>query len=249
MPERRREAQRRKRRSDKRSCSSTIEESSSSANKVNSQRKRARCYIEPTPPSSLKHIQTGMALHLHINTCISHDRSSHRTVHHELATFHCSVTRLETHVKYECGQVSLAWALLNAQDRERYAGVGPSPHERDWTVTEQPGATQTDQRSWRLSPEQPGLCDEGRSEPAYLGLPAASVTQPAPPRPTMGEFQEAAAAAAETTLQGGQGAPLLCAAWPSCRRSLGNRRRSHASYGAEVRRFGACRHCGTTALA
>ena len=53
---RRRRPQRRKRRSDKRPCSSTTEESSPSADRVNSQRKRAQCYKEPTPPSSLIHI-------------------------------------------------------------------------------------------------------------------------------------------------------------------------------------------------
>ena len=80
---------------------------------------------------------------------------------------------------------------------------------------------------------------------------SCGISDPSSPATTNNaEFQEAAAAAAETTLLGGQGAPSLCAAWPSCRRSLGvNRRRPHAAYGAEVRRFGACRHCGTTALA
>ena len=82
-----RRPQRRKRRSDKRPCSSTIEELSSSVNRVRSQRKRARCYMEPAPPSSLIHIQTAIALHLHINTFRSLDSTSHRTVHHERPLF------------------------------------------------------------------------------------------------------------------------------------------------------------------
>ena len=44
-------SQRRKRRSEKRACSDTIEESSSSADRVDPQRKRARCCKEPSPPS------------------------------------------------------------------------------------------------------------------------------------------------------------------------------------------------------
>ena len=85
---------------------------------VNSQRKRARCHKEPTPPSSLTHIQTATSLNLHITTFRSHNSSSHRTVRYEPAIFHCSVTRslrLETDVKYECGPLSLARVLLNTQ--------------------------------------------------------------------------------------------------------------------------------------
>ena len=131
---------------------STIDDSPSSAERLNSQRRRARCYKEPTFPSSLVHIQTATSLHLHINTFRSHDSSSHRTVHHKRVTFHCSVTHslwLKTDVKHECGQLSLARALLNTQGRGRYTGIpvgeaqnpGPATHERDWTVAEQPDAT------------------------------------------------------------------------------------------------------------
>ena len=116
----RRRPQASKTKEDKRLCSSTIEESSSSANGATSQRKRVRCCKEPIPSTSIIHIQTAIALHLHFNiyTFHSHGSSSHRTVHHERATFHCSVTRslrLETDGKFESGQLSSAWSQLNAQ--------------------------------------------------------------------------------------------------------------------------------------
>ena len=83
-------------------------------------------------------------------------RQSARTVHHERATFHCSVTHsvwLKTDVvKHESGQLSLARVLLNTQARGGYGGIrvgeaqssGPAAcrtRQRDWTVTEQPNAT------------------------------------------------------------------------------------------------------------
>ena len=75
--------QRRKRRSIKWPCSSTIEESSSSANRV--ERGAARNPHHP-PPSPTFRLPLP-------NTFRSHDSTSHRTVHHERVTLHCSVTR------------------------------------------------------------------------------------------------------------------------------------------------------------
>ena len=123
-------------------ASSTIEESSSSADRVNSQRKRARCCKEPTPPSSLMHIQTATSLHLHIATFRSHDSSFHSTVHYEWATFHCSVTHshwLTTDVKHKFGQLSLARVLLNTP-RDAGIRIGET-HDGDWTAAEQSNAT------------------------------------------------------------------------------------------------------------
>ena len=56
-----------------------------------------------------------------------HDRPSHRTV-----------LRLETDVKHECGQLSLARARW---DSSRRSAEPSTTHARDWTVTEQPNAT------------------------------------------------------------------------------------------------------------
>ena len=158
-PKRLRRPRRRKRRSDKRLCSSTIEESSSLANRVNSQRKRVRCYKETTPCTSIIHI------HLNTYTFHSHDTSSHRTLHHERATIHCSVTRslrLETDGKYESGQLSSAWTQLSARGPRTYAGirVGEPQKSRASHTRERldgggaaPRHSPTDQRSWRLRPE------------------------------------------------------------------------------------------------
>ena len=132
---------------------------------------------------------------------------------------HCSVTRslwLETDGKYESGQPSLAWTRLNAQ------GLGGIRWNPCWRSAKSfaghtrgrldgGGAARrhspTNQRSWKLSPEQSGLRNEGRPEPVCLGLfcgissPARSATS------SDGELQETAAA--ETTAQGAQGA-LRC---------------------------------------
>ena len=64
--------------------------------------------------------------------------------------------------------------------------------------------TPPDHRSWRPNAEHPGLRDEGRPEPAYLGLPAAPAALPAPPPPTVRNAWRV---------------PPLCVVWPSCRRS------------------------------
>ena len=151
--------------------------------------------------------------YLHINTFRSHDSSSHRTAHHERATFHCSVThslRLKTDVKHEFGQLSLARVLLNTQGCGRHVGIrvgeaqnpGPVTHDRDWTVTEH---SHSDQRSWRHSAEQPGLRDEGRPEPAYLELPCGTSSPASPATANNEEFQKTGTA--ETTAQGVQGVP------------------------------------------
>ena len=117
--------------------------------------------------------------------------------------------------------------LLNTQGRGGYAGIRvgeaqnevPATHDRDLDGNR---ATQrhshTDQRSWRLSCEQPGLRDDGRSLQQKTAPPETNA----------------------------RGVPTLCAVWPSCRRSLGvHRWRSHAAFGAETRRSGAaCRQCG-----
>ena len=106
-------------------------------------------------------------------------------------------------------------------------------------------------------PEQPGLCDEGRPEPAYLGLPCGTSSSACSATANNEECQKTAPA--ETTAQG---VPPLCAVWPSCRRSLGvHRWRSRAARGGrhtEVRcclqtlwgqlrwlNRQACVHCGT----
>ena len=88
--------------------------------------------------------------------------------------------------------------------------------------------SQTDQRSRRLRSEQPGLRDDRRPEPAYLGL-ACGISGPASPATAnVGKFQETAAA--ETTAQGAQGIPSLWAVRPSCRHLHGVYRwRSHCS--------------------
>ena len=68
----------------------------------------------------------------------------------------------------------------------------------------------------RLSPEQPGLRDEGRSEPACLGLSCGTSSPAIPATANNEECQETAAA--ETTATGAQGIPSLRALRPSCRR-------------------------------
>ena len=184
---RRHRPQRRKRRSDKRPCTSTIEESSSSADRVNSQRKRVRCYKEPSPPSSLKHIQIATSLHLHITTFHSHSS--------ERATFQCSVThslRLKTDVKHDCGQLSLARVLLNTQGSGRSAGIrvseaqkpGPATHARDWTVTEQPDATHR-----RINEAGDDFVTRAVQNLRISDCPAAAAALPAPPPPTVRNFR------------------------------------------------------------
>ena len=121
-PKRRRRPQRRKRRCDKRPCSGTLEESSASANRVNSQRKRARWNPHhPTPSYTSR-----LPLPSTFTSPHSHDSSSRGTVHHERATIHCSVThslRFKTDVNHESGELSLAQALLNNQGHGGYAGI------------------------------------------------------------------------------------------------------------------------------
>ena len=60
--------------------------------------------------------------------------------------------------------------------------------------------SQTDERIWRLSAEQPGLRDEGRSQLAYLGLPG-STSSPASPATANNEERQKTAQA-ETNAQG-----------------------------------------------
>ena len=145
MPKRRRRPQRRKKRADKRPRSSTIEESSSSTDRVNSQRKRAQCHKEPTPPSSRVHIQTATALHLHINTFrwLLSSHGAPRTGHFSLF---CHPQPRQA----ECGKLSLARALLNTQGRGGESTLESVsvkrrtqdlPHTPETGLTEQPNAT------------------------------------------------------------------------------------------------------------
>ena len=177
---------------------------------------KASAVLQGTPPSSLIHIQTAISHHLHITTLRSHDNSSHRTVHHERTTFHCSVThsfRLKIDVKHEVGQLSVARGLAEH----------PGPWEIRWNPCRRSTGiqdlaarrhSQTDQRSWRFSSEQPGLVDEVRSEPAYLVLPCGSSSPARPATANNEECQKTAQAK-----RNAHGVPPLCAVWPSCRRS------------------------------
>ena len=54
--------------------------------------------------------------------------------------------------------------------------------------------SQTDQRSWRLSSEQPGPRDEARSEPACLGLPSGTSSPASPATANNEECQKTAQA-------------------------------------------------------
>ena len=78
-------------------------------------------------------------------------------------------------------------ALLNTRKFGGYGGLESERRIRDLPHTPETGRRQssptpvTDQRSWRLSAEQPGLRDEGRAEElAYLGLPCGT-SSPASP--------------------------------------------------------------------
>ena len=96
-------------------------------------------------------------------------------------------------VMYECGQLSLKWALLNAQGRGGYAGIrvgeaqnpGHATHERDWTMTEQPGTHRRINEAGDSVPSSQDSVTRAVQNLHISGSPAASVAPPAPPPPTM----------------------------------------------------------------
>ena len=99
----------------------------------------------------------------------------------------------------------------HSEARERRNACRRSAESRTCHTRERPDGDGA--QSWRLGPEQPGLCDEGRPEPAYLGLSCGN-SGPASPATINEKHQETAEA--ETTAQGAQGIPSLCAFPPSC---------------------------------
>ena len=118
----------------------------------------------------------------------------------------------------KCGQLSLERALLNAQGRVGYFGIRVG-EAQDLPHTELPDATH--RRINEAGDSVPRSQDSVTRAVQNLrisGLPCIS----GPTSPAIannGEFQETAAA--ETTAQGGQGIPSLCAVRPQLQTPTG----------------------------
>ena len=208
-------------------------------------RKHAGIY-EGSPPSSTTHITFYTSCHLHITVSHSNSSTSHRIIFHTWGNVSGSVlTGLRLEAKNtSCGnEHTRRPAPVPASENTRKFGLytgtrvgeaqnpGPATHERDWTVAEQHDAThrQINEAGDSVPSGQDSVTRAVQNLRISL-LPCiiSGLTNPA--SANNGEFQEA-----ETSAQGAQGIPSLCAVWPSCRRPSG----LYWWYGAKTRRSGA----------
>ena len=167
------------------------------------QKESALGFTKGSLPRSTTHIPFNTSCHLHITVFHSNSSTSHRIISHKWCDGSGSVVltglRLEANGT-SCGNEHIrrptpAPALRSSRKFGGYAGTrvgevqnpGPATHERDWTVTEQPDATH--RRINEAGDSVPSSQDSVTRAVQNLrvsNFPAASVAQPAPLLPVMG---------------------------------------------------------------
>ena len=176
-PKKRRRARRNRVRPVKQACSDTIEESISPTDKVAPQRKRARVY-KGSPPSSTTHITFNTFGHLNITISHANNSTSHRTIFHKCRTISWSVLNS---LRLEANKTS-----FSNEHHSSCACACLAEHPKIRRVRRDSSGRSSESRTCHTrqrldSPEQPGLRDEARSEPAYhRDSPAASAALPPP---------------------------------------------------------------------